>query len=361
MARHIGDNESSYTSQEIFKAFRTVSLNSVIMCIAAFLFINFLYNSAWYFTSYHYISRPIFKYNYIDFVREKGEIISATDTTVVFPVTSSAENDHYNNLSVTFTSGKANNTTYKIMEYFGDNHTARVERMDTIPEPGTGYFVNNTGWYPRAVKNIYSAGPLLCLGLAVLFFGLLYASDRRAVNARLFFIWAFVWSLNYLLVEWMAVPYLRYSGIGVLTRYWYWEERERFISALVALIVLLFYGRFIAHYFLQMTPAMKYMKKGNNRVFALYIIVLPLLVSAVLIAGLRLAEDWELCAFMAAGSLLMGISTYLRTGERKFKVIFHEETYVPRISIGGVVFLAIMAALYFYLATFTFSMNSGLF
>ena len=140
--------------------------------------------------------------------------------------------------------------------------------MEIVPEPGTSYFVNNTGWYPRAVKNIYSAGPMLCGGLAVLFFGLFFASDRRAINARMFFIWAFVWSINYVLMEWMAVPYLRYSGIGVLTRYWYWTDRDRFIAALVSLIVLLFYGRFIAQYFLQFTPAMKYMKKGNNRVFA---------------------------------------------------------------------------------------------
>ena len=91
MARHNTNDEGGYSSQEIFKAFRTVGLNSVNYCVTAFLFINFIYNAAWYITSYHYISRPVFKYNYIDFVREKGEIISATDTTVVFPVTSSHE------------------------------------------------------------------------------------------------------------------------------------------------------------------------------------------------------------------------------------------------------------------------------
>lgn len=174
-------------------------------------------------------------------------------------------------------------------------------------------------------------------------------------------LWAFIWSLNYLLAEWMAVSFLRYSGIGVLTRYWYWTERDRFVAALIALVIVTFYGRFIATFFLQFTPAMKYMKRGNYRVFALYTIMIPALFISLAIMGLRMSYDWPITFALALAMTIMGIVTYMRAGERNFKVTFFEESYNPGISIGGLVFLGIIVAIHLYLAVFTFSMQSGYF
>lgn len=358
----MAESKEEYTKEEIFKAFRTVAINSIVMCVAAFGLINFLYNTSWYLSAYHYISRPILKYNYVDFLREKGELVSATEKTFVLPATSSSKDDQYNNLSITILEGIGNNEEKKIVAYNGETHTAVVEgKFAHVPPKGAPYQINNTGWYPRAVKNIYSAGPLLCLGLALLFFGLFYSANRKSINYRMFMLWAFVWSLNYLLAEWMAVPYVKYSGIGVLTRYWYWTERDRFVAALIALVIITFYGRFIANFFMQFTPAMKFMKRGNYKVLALYAIVFPALICSGIILALKMSYDWPICLFLAGGTAIMSISTYMRAGERNFKVTFFEENYNPTISLGGLIFLGIILAIHLYLAVFNYSMEAGYF
>lgn len=359
----MAESTDGYTKEEIFKAFRTVAINSMIMCVAAFGLINFLYNTSWYLTAYHYISRPILKYNYVDFLREKGELVSATDKTFVLPPTSSNRDDEYNNLSISLIDGAVgSNEERKIIAYDGATHTAIVEkRFDKIPPKGAAYQINNTGWYPRAVKNIYMAGPLLCAGLALIFFGLFYSASRKSINYRMFMLWAFIWSVNYLLAEWMAVSFLRYSGIGVLTRYWYWTERDRFIAALVALVIITFYGRFITNFFIQFTPSMKYMKRGNYRVLALYSILFPSIVTALAIVAFRMSYDWPITFALALGSMIMAVVTYSRAGERNFKVTFFEETYSPGISVGGLIFLGIIIALHLYLAVFHYSMEAGYF
>lgn len=358
----MAEEQDEYTKEEIFSAFRTVAINSIIMCIAAFGLINLMYNTAWYLASYHYISRPILKYNYVDFLKEKGELVSATDKTFILPPSASNKDDQYNNLSISLIEGVGANEEHKIVAYNGKTHQAVIEgRFSKIPPPGAAYQINNTGWYPRAVKNIYMAGPLLCLGVALFFFGLFYSANRKSISYRMFMLWAFVWSLNYLLAEWMAVPYVKYSGIGVLTRYWYWSERDRFVSALIALVIITFYGRFIATFFMQFAPAMKFMKRGNYKVLALYTIIIPAIITSLIILGLRMSYDWPICLFLAAGTFIMSISTYMRAGERNFKVTFFEENYKPGISISGLIILGIIVAIHLYLAVFTYSMEAGYF
>lgn len=355
------ENED-YTQEEVFKAFRTVAINSIIMCAAAFALVNLLFNISWYLTAYHYISRPILKYNHVDFLREKGELVSATEKTFTLPQTSSSKNDEYNNLSITILEGIGDNQEKKIVAYDGKSRQAVIEgKFEKVPQPGAIYSINNTGWYPRAVKNIYMAGPLLCAGLALLFFGLFYSSNRKNIAARMFFLWSFVWSLNYLLAEWMAVPYLRYSGIGVLTRYWYWTERDRFIAFLIALVIITFYGRFIATFFMQFSPSMKYMKRNNYKVLALYAIVFPVLVCTIVIIGLRMSYDWPLTLALGLGALWMSIITAMRARERNFKVNFYEENYSQGITIGGLITLGVLVAIHLYLGVVGFSMEAGYF
>lgn len=222
-------------------------------------------------------------------------------------------------------------------------------------------FIRNIGWYPRCVKIIYSAGSYLCLAMAAVSYGLFYIAPRKSANLKLFWFWFCINSINYLLVQWMGNPYVNYSGVGVLVRYWYWDERDRFVAALIALIIIIFYGRFLAHHFLQFTPSMKFMKRNNYKVFALYILLFPSFVLIGVVGAFRMIHDWNVNFIMMVGIFLMSISTYLRIGERKFKADFFEETYKPRYSIVGLALLGALIALYIYLYQYGFQFEPGLF
>ncbi|UPT67917.1 MAG: hypothetical protein M0D57_04445 [Sphingobacteriales bacterium JAD_PAG50586_3] len=222
-------------------------------------------------------------------------------------------------------------------------------------------FVKNEGWYVRAVKNIYSAGPYLCIALAAISYAVYTAIPKKRITYRMFWFWLFINSINYLLVQWLATPYIRNSGIGVLTHYWYWEERDRFIAALVALVIAFFYGRFIAHNFLQFTPAMKYMKRNNYRIFAFYVLVIPAVALMVAVPAFRMFFEWRVVWLMVLVTFLLALSVLVRIGERKFKVQFFEESYKAKYSYGGVIFLGIIVAINIYLYLVGFRMEPGLF
>jgi hypothetical protein len=242
------------------------------------------------------------------------------------------------------------NLLHNIIWYLGAYHY--------IQEPVLLYnyveFVKNEGWYERAVKIIYSAGPWLCVAMAAVSYLIFYASPRRRDQYRMFWFWMFINSVNYYLVQWLVTPYVRTSGLGVLTRYWFWTERDRFIGVLIALILIIFYGRYFAHNFLQFSPAMKYMKRGNYRIFSFYVLIVPAFMLMGAVAGFHMLHEWRVTWFMVLGIFLMTISMQVRIGERKFMVQFFEETYKAQYSIGGIIILAIVVAIYVYLYMFGF-------
>ncbi len=249
------------------------------------------------------------------------------------------------------------NLLHNLIWYLGAYHY--------ISEPVLLYnsvaFVKSEGWYPRAVKIIYNAGPYLCVGLAILSYLVFLAVPKKRSTYRMLWFWIFIHSMNYYLVQWLATPYVRNSGIGVLTRYWYWTERDRFIAALIALIVIIFYGRFIAHNFLQFTPAMKYMKRNNYRVFSFYVLIIPAFVLMALIPAFHMFYEWRVVWLMVLALFLMSASVFIRISERKFMVHFFEETYKIRYSYGAIFAFAIVVAAYLYLYFFGLRLEPGLF
>lgn len=222
-------------------------------------------------------------------------------------------------------------------------------------------FVKNEGWYVRAVKIIYSSGPWLCVGLAIVSYFVFSATPQKRINYRMFWFWMFINSVNYYLIQWMATPYTRNSGIGVLTRYWYWEERDRFVGALIALIIVIFYGRFFAHNFLQFTPAMKYMKRNNYRVFSFYVLIIPAFVLMAVVPVFHMFHEWRVVWLMVLATFLMSMSIFVRIGERKFMVHFFEEKYKAEYSIGAVILLGLVVAAYLYLYFFGLRLEPDLF
>jgi hypothetical protein len=222
-------------------------------------------------------------------------------------------------------------------------------------------FVKSEGWYVRAVKIIYNSGPYLCIVLAVLSYLIFLATPKKQSTYRMFWFWAFIHSMNYYLVQWLATPYVRNSGIGVLTRYWYWTERDRFIAALLALIIIIFYGRFIAHNFLQFTPAMKYMKRNNYRVFSFYVLIIPAFTLMAIIPAFHMFYEWRVVWLMVLALFLMSMSVLVRIGDRKFMVHFFEETYKVRYSYGAVIVFSIITIAYLYLYFFGLRLEPGLF
>lgn len=222
-------------------------------------------------------------------------------------------------------------------------------------------FIRNIGWYPRAVKIIYSAGSWLCIVMAILSYAAFYVTPRKNAAIRLFWFWFFINSVNYVLAQWMANPYVNYSGVGVLVRYWYWDERDRFVAALIALILVIFYGRFFAHNFLQFSPAMKFMKRNNYKVFSIYVLLIPMGVLMILIGSLRLLHHWNVNIIMVLATFLMAVSTYIRIGEKNFKVSFFEDSYKIKYSLMGFLFLLLAIGIYLYLYFFGFQFQENLF
>lgn len=222
-------------------------------------------------------------------------------------------------------------------------------------------FVKNDGWYVRAVKVIYNAGPYLCLALAAIAYAVFLATPKKRISYRMLWFWIFINSINYYLVQWLATPYVRNSGIGVLTRYWYWDERDRFIAALIALVIASFYGRFLAHNFLQFTPSMKYMKRNNYRIFAFYVLIIPSIALMIAVPAFRMFFEWRVVWLTVLVTFLLALSVFVRIGEKKFKVQFFEENYKARYTVGGVILLGIIVAINIYLFIFGFRMEPGLF
>ncbi len=249
------------------------------------------------------------------------------------------------------------NLMHNLIWYFGAYHYVQ----EPILLHNYVVFVKNEGWYVRAVKTIYSAGPLLCIVMAAISYAIFHATPKKRINYRMFWFWLFINAINYFLVQWLAAPYIRTSGVGVLTRYWYWDERDRFIAALIALILIIFYGRIFAHNFLQFTPAMKYMKRNNYRIFAFYVLLIPSFALMIAVPALRMFFEWRVVWFTVLATFLMSISVFVRIGERKFKVQFFEESYKAKYSYGGLIFLGIIVAINLYLFLFGFRLEPGLF
>lgn len=238
------------------------------------------------------------------------------------------------------------NLLYNLLWYGAANHYINTPKL----EYNGVSFLQNLGWYPRAVKNIYTSSPALCAVLFLVFFALFYATPRNKINYRMFMLFASINSFAMLLTQWLAMPYVKFSGLGVWSTYLYWSERDRFLSALIALIVAIFYSRFLTHYFIQLTPNMKFMKRSNYQVFSLYVIVLPFVTTAAIAVVLKLIENWYTLLAFATASVLFAVTSYLRVGERKFKVIFLEGKVNQTLAVPTIVLLTILVAIYIYLA-----------
>lgn len=216
-------------------------------------------------------------------------------------------------------------------------------------------YLNNSGWYPHAVKRIFITGPFLTLGIGIGAYIIYLLLKDKNVFVRLFFIWTSVLGFANFLAKLMSVP--NYKGrleptsemsLGIVTGYLYYSATFESILAIIGFALTVPIGLLIAKPFVQTAWSSKVIKDKSDKARLIFQVgIIPFLIGTAIVFLINYPGNMRanFIIMIAVGFILM----WAFMGARAFFeiLIYRQKIYEKgRVSIAALSIL--MAVIFFY-------------
>ncbi len=216
-------------------------------------------------------------------------------------------------------------------------------------------YLNNSGWYPHAVKRIFITGPFLTLGIGFGSYIVYLLLKDKNVFVRLFFIWTSLIGFANFLAKLMSIP--NYKGrlqptsemsLGIVTGYLYYSNTFENALAILGFVLTIPVGLLMAKPFVQTAWSSRVIKTKSDKARLIFQVgIIPFIIGTILIFLINYPGNLRanFIIMVALGFVLI----WAFMGARAFFeiLIYRQKIYEKgRVSIAALSIL--MAVIFFY-------------
>jgi len=128
----------------------------------------------------------------------------------------------------------------------------------------------------------FGAAPIICLGLAVIFYRIYRLLKKKLSNAKLLFFWMYLHACNMFFGAYVS-GVITSSGFHWVTNYIPVNKKVEYVISFFCVLTMFIIGYFSTKGFIQMSPAKTLIERFSRRNFILAVCVAPWIVGSALI------------------------------------------------------------------------------